>query len=154
MRLRFSYLVVLVFIFQVFPVLAAGPSRYGAIPLSFEKNLGQADSRVKFLSRGPGYGVFLTDREAILRLNQPAQATVRMSFSGQTTPRIEPVDPLPGKTHYLKGSASEGWHSDLPTYGRVRYNGVYPGIDIVYYGNQRQLEYDVVVAPGARPEIV
>src|SRR5262245_27131793 len=155
MRLRFSYLVVLVFIFQVFPVLAAGPSDYGKIPLTFEKNLGQADSHVKFLSRGPGYGVFLTDREAILRLNHPTPATVRMSLSGQTsTPSIEPVDPLSGKTHYLKGSASDRWHSDLPTYGRIRYSGVYPGVDIVYYGNQRQLEYDVVVAPGVRPEIV
>src|SRR5262245_44488459 len=135
MRLRFSYLVVLVFIFQVFPVLAAGPSDYGKIPLTFEKSLGQADSHVKFLSRGPGYGVFLTDREAILRLNHPTPATVRMSFSGQTsTPSIEPVDPLSGKTHYLKGSASDRWHSDLPTYGRIRYSGVYPGLDIVYYG--------------------
>ena len=155
MRLRFSYLVIFVFILHAFPVLAAGPSRYGEIPLTFEKNLGQADSRVKFLSRGPGYGVFFTDREAILRLNQPTPATVRMSFSGNTsTPRIEPVDPLPGKTHYLKGPGSDAWHSDLPTYGRVRYGGVYPGVDIVYYGNQRQLEYDVIVAPGAHPEIV
>ena len=78
-----------------------------------------------------------------------------MSLSGQSsTARIEPVDPLPGKTHYLKGSGSDTWHADLPTYARVRYRGVLSGIDIVYYGNQRQLEYDVVVAPGAHPEIV
>src|SRR4029077_8756368 len=76
-------------------------------------------------------------------------------LSGQSSkPGIEPVDPLPGKTHYLKGPGSDTWHADLATYARVRYRGVYPGIDIVYYGNQRQLEYDVVVAPGAHPETV
>ena len=67
------------------------------------------------------------DREAILRLNQPAPATVRMSLVGQSSAaRIEAVDPLPGKTHYLKGSGSDRWHADLPAYARVRYTGVYP----------------------------
>src|SRR5262245_45600082 len=150
MRLRVSYLFVLVFFLHMFTALAAEPAAYGKIPLSFEKNLGQVDSRVKFLSRGPGYGLFLTDHEAILRLNQPAPAAVRMSLDGQSSPvTVEALDPLPGKTHYLKGSASDSWHADLPTYARVRYTAVYPGVDIVYYGNQRQLEYDIVIAPGA-----
>src|SRR5689334_8733426 len=155
MRLRFSCLLVLVFFLHAFTARAADPAPYGKVPLSFEKNLGQVDSRVKFLSRGPGYGIFLTDREAILRLNHAGPATVRMSLAGQSsTGTIEAVDPLPGKTHYLKGPGPDQWHADLPNYGRVRYNGVYPGIDMIYYGNQRQLEYDVVIAPGARPDIV
>ena len=66
MRFRFSYLFVLAFFLHAFTAWAAEPAPYGKVPLSFEKNLGQVDSRVKFLSRGPGYGVFLTDREAIL----------------------------------------------------------------------------------------
>jgi len=155
MRFRFSYLFVFAFFLHAFTAWAAEPAPYGKVPLSFEKNLGQVDSRVRFLSRGSGYGVFLMDREAILRLNHRAPATVRISLAGQSSAStIEAVDPLPGKTHYLKGPGPDQWHADLPTYGRVRYNGVYPGIDIIYYGNQRQLEYDVVIAPGARPDNV
>src|SRR5215813_282733 len=102
MRFRFSYLFVLAFFLHAFTARASEPAPYGRVPLSFEKNLGQVDSRVKFLSRGPRYGVFLTDREAIVRLNHPAPATVRMSLVGQnSTATIEAVDPLPGKTHYL-----------------------------------------------------
>jgi hypothetical protein len=155
MRFSVSYFFVFVFFLHAFSAQAAEPDRYGSIPLSFEKNLGQVDSRVKFLSRGPGYGLFLTEREAILRINQPSSTTVRMSVSGQSSPgRIEALDPLPGKTHYLKSPGSEAWHADLPMYARVRHNNVLPGVDLVYYGNQRQLEYDVVIAPGVQPEIV
>jgi beta-propeller repeat-containing protein len=155
MRFRFSYLVVFIVFLHAVTARAAEPADYGKIPLSFEKNLGQIDSKVKFFSRGPGYGFFLTDREAILRLNQPAPATVHMTLDGHSPDAtLEAIDPLPGRTHYLKGPAQDAWHADLPTYGRVRYRGAYPGIDVVYYGNQRQLEYDVTIAPGARPEVV
>ena len=155
MRLRCLVFILFVFVLSAAAARGADLPAYGKIPLSFEKNLGQTDKRVRFLSRGQGYGLFLTDREAVLRLAQPAPATVRISLAGQSsTARVEGIDPLPGKTHYLKGSAPDTWHADLPTYGRVRYAGVYPGIDVVYYGNQRQLEYDVVIAPGARPELV
>ena len=78
-----------------------------------------------------------------------------MSLQGQSSAsRLEGVDLLPGKTHYLKGSNAAGWHGDLPAYERVRHSGVYPGVDLIYYGNQQQLEYDVVVAPGANPDVV
>src|SRR5438034_10031466 len=104
MRLRFSYFVVFVFFLHALTARAAQPADYGKIPLSFEKNLGQIDQKVKFFSRGPGYGFFLTDREAILHLSQPAPTNVRMSLDGQSSAaRMEAIDPLPGKTHYLKG---------------------------------------------------
>ena len=122
-----------------------------ALSLRFEANLGQTDKPVKFLSRGSGFGLFLTNQGAVLRLAQPKPSTVRIALTGQSSKtRIEGIDRLPGKTHYLKAS----WHGDVPTYGRVRYAGVYPGIDLVYYGNQQQLEYDFVVAPGARPDVI
>src|SRR3954468_20797666 len=98
MRFRFLFLFSLVLFLHVFTAMAAEPARYGKFPLSFEKNFGQVDSRVKFFSRGPGYGLFLTDREAVLRLNQPASATVRMTLAGQSpAAKIEAVDLLPGK---------------------------------------------------------
>src|SRR6266699_6121301 len=122
-----------------------------ALSLRFEANLGQTDRPVKFLSRGSGFGLFLTNQGAVLRLAQPKPSTVRIALTGQSSKtRIEGIDRLPGKTHYLKAS----WHGDVPTYGRVRYAGVYPGIDLVYYGNQQQLEYDFVVAPGADPKVI
>jgi len=126
-----------------------------ALPLRFEANLGQAGNAVKFLSRGSGFGLFLTNHEAVLRLVEPKPATVRMTLGGQNaTPRIEGIDRLAGKTHYLKGRSPVSWHGDVPAYARVRYADVYPGVDLVYYGNQRQLEYDFVVAPGARPDVI
>ena len=131
----------------------AADNKYGKFPLSFEKNLGQAGKHVKFLSRGSGFGLFLTKDQAILRLTQPKAADVGIRLVGQSSnPQIEAMAPLPGKTHYLKGDRPAGWHGEVPNYERVRYGNVYPGIDLVYYGNQRQLEYDFVVAPGARPD--
>ncbi len=65
--------------------------------------------------------------------------------------RAVALSPLPGKTHYFLGNDPRRWRSDVPTFARVRYAAVYPGVDVVYYGNQRQLEYDFIVAPGADP---
>jgi len=58
---------------------------------------------------------------------------------------------LPGKSNYFRGNDPKKWHTDVPTYAKVKYEGIYPGVDLVYYGNQRQLEYDFIVAPGADP---
>jgi Beta-propeller repeat len=146
---------------------------YGKLPLSFEANQGQTDAQVKFLSRGSGYTLFLTGDEAVFsfrrnkakhdtsiisRQPQPSQAlpaanaVLRMKL---VKPNVaaEPTgeDQLLGKTSYLVGNDSKMWHSNVPTYAKVKYEGVYPGIDLVYYGNQRQLEYDFIVAPGADP---
>jgi hypothetical protein len=124
---------------------------YGQIPLSFEVNRGQADKSVDFLARGPGYTLLLKAGHAALRLKNPANsATLRMRVVGaEAGARAEEVEELAGKVNYFIGNDPAQWRRDIPTYGRVRYRQVYRGIDLVYYGNQRQLEYDFVVAPGA-----
>src|SRR5688572_25266334 len=139
---------------------ASGPSSvldtYGRLPMTFEQNAGQADESVRFTARGAGYTVFLTEGGAILSL-LPADGTsdpgvVRVAtIGGAARPSISGVDPQPGLVNYLTGDDPSAWQTGLPTYGGVRYSGVYPGVDVVYYGNQRQLEYDFVVAPGADP---
>jgi hypothetical protein len=130
---------------------------YGRLPLSFEANRGQADGSIDFLARGPGYMLALSSTEAALALSaRDAEASssarpamLRMNFVGANQ-KAHPagVDALEGKVNYLIGSDQDRWQTDIPTYGRVRYNEIYPGIDLVYYGNQRQLEYDFVIAPG------
>jgi len=196
---------------------------YGKLPLSFEENQGQTAGEVKFLSRGPGYSLFLTSTEAVLALRKPKSpsssgrgqslsparhgirepmagvgadlsaqqpppvrmnshrqgskaeletkeipaanklgskepdeaqgAVLRMRLAGAREPvRIVGQDHQPGTVNYLKGRDPAQWRTGLATYGKVEYQGVYPGVDLVYYGNQRQLEYDFIVAPGADPK--
>src|SRR5437660_380021 len=152
---------------------------YGTLPLSFEANRGQADRNVKFLSRSHGGTWFLTPTEAVLSLwdaaaergaRNPEQApavhagqsggrqaatVVRMRLMGANpAPEVSGVDRLPGDANYLIGSQPQSWHTRVPTYAKVRYKNVYPGIDLVYYGSQQQLEYDFVVAPGADPKVI
>jgi hypothetical protein len=144
-------------------------------PLSFEANTGQTDRRVKFLSRGSGYELFLTSEEAVVELSRNACAggqsrdadaaqggckdetsLVRMRLAGAARPEANPAgeDKLAGTANYLVGNDSKEWHTGVPTYGKVRYSGVYPGVDLLYYGNQRQLEYDFAVAPFADPRAI
>jgi hypothetical protein len=140
---------------------------YGQIPLSFEANQGQTDAQVNFLSRGSGYALFLTPREAVLSLQKPlapgtaadTQAppgdVLRMQLvGGHATPQVLGLDELAGKSNYFVGNDPTQWRSNIATYGKVEYREVYPGIDLVYYGNQQQLEYDFVVAPGANPGVI
>ena len=119
---------------------------FGRLPLSFELNQGQADARVKFLARGQRYGIFLTGNGAAFSINGSA---LHMRFKdAATAPPVTGVDQLPGKVNYLIGNKSSDWRTNIPTYERVRYEQIYQGVDLVYYGNQRQLEYDFVIAPG------
>ena len=126
---------------------------YGKLPLSFEANQGQTDPNVKFLARGAGYTLFLTGDAAILSLHREQEtAVLRMTLEGaNTAARMTGADVLPGKSNYFSGSDRTRWLTNVPTYGAVKYSGVYPGIDLVYHGNQQLLEYDFVVAPGADP---
>ncbi len=178
---------------------------YGKLPLSFEANTGQADKNVKFLSRGSGYGLHLTGKEAVLELLEsgvrsqksgasrkprnsklhgaisgplirslerstagstplapspqpPAPSVLRMQLAGASGTG-EPMgeEQLPGTVNYFIGNDPARWHTSVPTYAKVRYAGIYPGIDLVYYGNPSadgQLEYDFVVAPGADPSVI
>jgi hypothetical protein len=147
---------------------------YPVLPMAFERNLGQTDSQVTFLSRGLGYSIFLTPTEAIFSLAEstrgsgtrdahqgPANTSntaalsgvIRMTLVGAASPRqMRGLEPLPGKANYFIGSDSSNWLADVPTYARVQYTGVYPGVDVAYHGSQRQLEYDFIVAPGADPD--
>jgi hypothetical protein len=138
---------------------AATPHRgvsesYGKLPLTFEKNEGQTDKAVKFLSRGHGYSLFFTPSEAVLHLQGPqsASSVVRWQLvGGNHNPRVTGEDALPSRSNYFRGNDPAKWHTGVANYAKVRYQSVYPGVDVVYYGNQRQLEYDFVVAPGASP---
>jgi Beta-propeller repeat len=142
---------------------------YGNVPLHFETNQGQSSPQVKFLSRGAGYTVFLTPGEAVLVLTglapsaketgtlqgpEPGTRTaLRLSFLGANPePRVTGHEELPGTVNYFVGKDRQQWQTRVAMYARVHYQELYPGIDLVYYGNQRQLEYDLVLAPGADPQ--
>ena len=167
---------------------------YFKLPLSFEANQGQTDARVKFLSRGSGYTLFLTGNEAVLSLRKSEvrsqksaedrnskfenrNSVVRsllptphslLASSEPRTPavlhmkliganpaaKVVGLEELPGKSNYFLGKDPKKWRTNVPTYARVKYANVYPGVDVVYYGNQWQLEYDFVVSPGADPQAI
>jgi hypothetical protein len=173
---------------------------YGKLPLSFEANTGQTNSAVKFLSRSRGYTLFLTRDEVVLALgvskleNRNSKTEIRKSRLeiGNSNPqaRNSPVvrmrllgaDPaakitgereLPGKINYFLGNDPEKWRVGVPTYAKVRYAGIYPGIDLVYHGSPSgdgptspsadgskgppaggQLEFDFVIVPKADPRAI
>ncbi|MGH9902543.1 MAG: SBBP repeat-containing protein, partial [Pyrinomonadaceae bacterium] len=147
---------------------------FGKLPMRFEANQGQSHEKVKFLSRGSGYTLFLTSTEAVLSLSRPEETSdkssatergdrkrkgerarrdvLRMRLSGaRPTPRVEGADEFSVRSNYFIGNDPKRWRTDVRQYAKVRYTGVYPGIDLIYYGNQQALEYDFIVAPGASP---
>src|SRR5277367_739080 len=141
--------------------------------LSFEANRGQIDTRVKFMARGTGSTIYLTGDSAMVvatsmppiprgraaamsdripkpKLAQVKAAALTMRFTGRVHHgRVEGESRLPAITNYFIGKEPARWHSGIPNYARVRYRNVYPGVDIVYYGNQRELEFDLELAPKA-----
>jgi uncharacterized repeat protein (TIGR01451 family) len=148
--------------------------KFGKFPLLFEQNIGQAPPEVKFISRVPGFTLFLMGKEALLTFRNYSPETgeeenfaasiernlrkagsssvIRMKPMGANSePRVVGIDLLPGKTHYLKGKKPIDWHTDVPNFSRVMYRGIYDGIDLVFYGNPNRLEYDYIVHPGADP---
>ena len=140
--------------------LASLSKEYGKLPLAFEANHGQSDSRVKFLARGNGYALFLTGQETVLKL-RPTEAEIEQSAvitmklaGAKASPNVVGLDPLPGKNNYFLGNDPNRWQTGVESFAKVKYEAVYPGVDLIWYGNQRQLEYDFVVAPGARTETI
>jgi uncharacterized protein (TIGR03437 family) len=151
---------------------------YGKLPLSFEANQGQANSQVKFLARGSGYQLSLTATGAALHLQTPSggewsnpnpqakqtkQAETRKEQStivriklvnANPAPEIAGRTELPGQSNYFIGNDPTKWRTNVPHYAKVEYREIYPGVSLVYYGNQRQLEYDFIVAPGADPRAI
>lgn len=131
---------------------------FGSLPLNFEANIGQVkqgSNAVQFLSRGAGYTLFLTSDGAVLALGGRQESVLHMKLEG-ANPRakVTGAEALPGKSNYLIGNDPRKWRASVPTFAKVQYRNVYPGVDLVYYGNQGQLEYDFVVAPGADPRAI
>jgi hypothetical protein len=125
--------------------------KYEEVPLSFEPNRGQAPADVRFLARGPGYVMGLNAGASTVVLGEE-RAVVRTSLLGANADASGAAEgPLGGQVQYFIGNSPERWRTGIPTYGRVRFSDVYPGIDLVYYGNQRQLEYDFELSAGADP---
>src|SRR5438876_10061274 len=145
---------------------------YGKLPLAFEANQGQSDPQVKFLSRGAGYSLFLTADAAVLSLQpsvpsplsagrgktshtQSARAVLRMKLvNTNSKTEVSGQDELPGKSNYFIGNDPKKWHTNVQQFSKVRYKSVYPGVDLLYYGHQRELEYDFVLQPGANPQAI
>ena len=131
-------------------------AKYSQLPISFELNQGQADPGVDFLSRGRGFTLFLSAGEGVVSLGGSAVPTlIRMQVLGSNPDsRGLGVNELSGRSHYFIGDNPKSWHREVRNYARVKYEDVYPGVDLVYHGNQTQLEYDFIVAPGADPEMI
>ena len=150
-------------------ISARGQANYGRLPLTFEVNQGQVSPQVRLLSRGAGYTAFLTAGGMVLSLRPDQSAPARQSAAEPATkqshqpnaalqfklvgaapnPVVLGEDQQAGQVNYFIGRDSAKWHTHVPTYARVRYKNIYPGIDLLYYGNQKQLEYDFAIAPGA-----
>jgi centrosomal CEP192-like protein/beta-propeller repeat-containing protein len=145
-------------------------NKIGGLPLYFEVNQGQVDPSVRYLSRNGRYSLFLTDDAAVFSLiggdfhkgpmpkgfpyqaegkTNVTESAVRVRMVGANPhPKVEGLEPLPGRVNYLIGK-KDNWHRDIPTFGRVRFDDVYPGVDVVYYGSPKSMEYDLIAAPGA-----
>jgi uncharacterized repeat protein (TIGR01451 family) len=132
---------------------------FSHLPLMFEPNVGQTDPSVKFLARGAGYSLFLNSEGAVMALRRPGLSNsqpqvdiLRMKLVGANpSANVGGTHLLRGKSNYFIGNDSSKWHRDVPHFANVRYEDVYPGINLVFYGNQGGLEYDFQVAPGADP---
>ncbi|HUI42984.1 MAG TPA: choice-of-anchor D domain-containing protein [Terriglobia bacterium] len=161
-------------------VRGAVHANYGRLPLSFEANQGQTDPRVDFVARGRGYTLFLTRNQAVVALARPGDANqaseaqretadsapgnhgsaragsgvFRMRLLNANPARVVGAGELPGRSNYFMGRDSRQWRTNIPNYGRVEYSAVYPGVDLVYYGSQGELEYDFRLAPGANPNAI
>jgi len=128
------------------------------LPLRFEANTGQAIGDAQFTARGLDYGLRLAPGRAEIAMTARGGdhgAAVHVTLPGANAQaRATGLDPLPGVTHYYRGNDASAWRTNVRTYERVRYEGVYPGIDLIYYGNQDRLEYDFVLAAGAAPSTI
>ena len=127
------------------------------LPLYFEANQGQADVPAQFIARGHDYQFLISPAEAqiVLRQADAEPAVVHMQFAGANAQaQIHGDAELPGKINYLTGSNPAQWRTGVPMFAQVRVGELYPGVNLVYYGNQQQLEYDFTVAPGANPQAI
>jgi hypothetical protein len=140
---------------------------FGNLPFAFEPNRGQADPHVEYVARGRGYSLLLMPGQAVIGLAKPLpksaarngvlpeRALIGMKLAGaKVDGHLDGVDALPGHANYFIGNDPTRWRTAIPTYSRVVQRDAYPGIDVFYYGNAGQLEYDFVVAPGSDPKAI
>jgi Bacterial Ig-like domain (group 3)/Abnormal spindle-like microcephaly-assoc'd, ASPM-SPD-2-Hydin/Beta-propeller repeat len=139
------------------------------IPLEFETNQGQAPSRYSFVAHGPAYALGLSASEMALTLHRPvdrnsskqdpnslkaipsANLDLRLLGANGASAALG-LDPQPGRSNYFIGNDPSKWQTNVPQFGRVKFAQVYPGIDLIFHGNDQQLEYDFNVAAGADPD--
>jgi len=166
---------------------AAMRASYARLPMRFELNEGQTDPRVRFIMRGGGSTIFLTNTEAVLAVAQGTatdsktpkrplagsalrahvvgfdmghltqgathEDVIHLRYAGANPhPHVVGLDRLPGVSNYFIGNDRRKWRANVPSYARVELRDVYPGIDLVYYGRNGQLEYDWVLRPSADPQ--
>lgn len=134
----------------------AGALKTEGLPIAFEPNLNQADARYKFLTHQNGLVMGLLDHSIELRLATKAGSAevLGISLEGSQGSAMSAENLLPGKMNYLRGNTPADFQRNIPTYARVRYTSLYPGTDLVFYGNGPRLEHDFVVAPGADPSVI
>ena len=135
------------------------PLQSAVLPLSFEVNQGQVDNQVKYLVRGRLYNLLLCDNAAEIGLkaggDNKSTAWLRLSFQRATAdPTISGEEMLPGISNYFIGNDPAQWRTNIPNFARVRYQQIYPGVDLIYYGSQGKLENDFEVAPEANPKLI
>ncbi len=140
---------------------------FRGLPLTFEANRGQTDSSVKFLARAGHYTLFLTSSEAVFRLTGASSApspdktpstdpsVFSLFFPGANqTPQVLGWDELIGKSHYFIGNNPAMWLAQIPHYSKVMYRDIYPGVDLIFYGNHGTLEFDFIISPQGNPSSI
>jgi len=128
-----------------------------SIPLEFEANTGQFAPEVRFLAQGSNHFVYLTQSGMTLGFNDAQQrnTSLRMSLVGAIPgTAISGEAPRAGVSNYLIGNEPARWHRGVGHYGRVRYSGVWRGIDLLFYGKDQSLEYDFIVHPRGDPAAI
>jgi hypothetical protein len=129
-------------------------SRFGH-SLAFESNEGQLDPAVRFEAKGGGFAVWLTDRGATLDLRTKegsgSDLVIGLMIVRSQAARPVATEPLRARSNYFRQNSEPSWIRGVPRFARVTYPGVYPGVDLVFHGEEGRLEYDFVVAPGASP---
>lgn len=131
-------------------VQAVGPLQ-SSVPFTFEPNQGQSDRQVRYLGRTSDAALWFTESAIVIRSQS---AILDLKFAGANPhPLIQGADPTGGHSNYFPADASR-WRTNIPQFERVRYGSIYPGIDLVFYGNPSALEYDWIVQPGADPRAI
>ena len=141
----------IVFLVTACTAMAAPGVKWGDIPLSFEPNKGQQPAGVHYLARGSSYTLYLAAGQTVLAGRNQPPLRIKLSGADLQAP-IEGEDRQVSTSNYFVGNDPSTWRTSVPNFGRARYHGLYPGIDLVYYGHDGSLEYDWIISPGANPK--